>query len=143
MPMFKKSHEDTEGLDRLGRLILQAAVRNEAETEAAADAPFLFTRVRARIAAEQRRQREEGAWFSLPFVARRAIPAMALVALLTAGVTLWPSSSDVQAGWYRLDDEALSDTRNPGVEQTVLSQNTLSHDEIFDLVLERNDSEKR
>jgi hypothetical protein len=39
-------------------------------------------------------------------------------------------------------EEALSDTNDPGVEQTILSQNNLSHDEIFNIVLERNDGRK-
>ncbi|MGZ8847480.1 MAG: hypothetical protein ACXW3C_13550, partial [Pyrinomonadaceae bacterium] len=128
--------------DRLGRQVLRAASQTEPEIEAAADSPFLFARVRARIAEEGRRQSEAGGWLTLPFVARRAVPAMALIALLTAGITLWPSQSNVPAG-YGIYDEALSDTRDPGVEQAVLSRNNLSPDDVFNIVLERDEREKR
>jgi len=37
---------------------------------------------------------------------------------------------------FGLEDEALSDTRDPGVEQTVLSRNTLSRDEVLGIVVD-------
>jgi hypothetical protein len=39
---------------------------------------------------------------------------------------------------YGLEDEALMDTRDPGVEQTVLTRNALTRDEVFSIVVERN-----
>ena len=138
-----RNPQENQSLDRLGRLVLRAAALDDAESQAAADAPFLYTRVRARIAEEEGRRNESGSWFSLLLIARRAVPAMALIALLAATVMFWASRSTVTPGWNRLDDEALSDTRNPGVEQTVLSRNNLSHDDIFNIVLERSDREKR
>lgn len=140
--MFKKNHQVEEQLDQLGRLVLRAASQNDQESEAAAGSPFLFTRVRARID-EELRQNESGGWLKLPFVARRAVPAMALIALLAAGVTFWPSASNTPPIWQRLDDEALFDTRDPGVEQAVLSRNNLSQEDVFNLVLERDEREKR
>ena len=139
--MVRITHEN-ESIDRLGRLVLQAATRDESASQAAADAPFLYTRVRARIAEEESLRNETVNWFSLLLIARRAIPAMALVALLAATVMFWSSRSTVTPGWYRLDDEALSDTRNPGIEQTVLSRNNLSGDDIFNIVLEHGRSDK-
>jgi len=134
--MARKSQENNT-IDRLGSLVLRAAAGDDGASQAAAESPFLFTRVRARIAEEERRQSEVGSWFSLLLIARRAVPAMALIALLAATVMLWSSGSGVSPGWNRLDDEALSDTRNPGVEQTVLSRNNLSRDDVFSLVLEQ------
>ena len=43
---------------------------------------------------------------------------------------------------FGMYEEALSDTNDPGVEQTILSRNNLSHDEIFSIVLDRNDGRK-
>jgi hypothetical protein len=134
--MFRKDYPVKEDLDQLGRAVLLSASQNESESDAVADSPFLFTRVRARIAREQRLREDSGGWFSLLLVARRAVPAMALIALLAAVITLWSSQSVVPAGWNRLDDEALTDTRNPGVEQTVLSRNALSRDEVISIVFE-------
>jgi len=136
--MLRNTHEN-ESIDRLGQLVLRSAAEDETASQAAADAPFLYTRVRARIAEEQRVRNENGNWFSLLLIARRAIPAMALIALLAATVMFWSSRSTANPGWYRLDDEALSDTRNPGIEQTVLSRNNLTGDDIFNIVLEHNE----
>lgn len=140
--MIRQNPHDNESLDRLGRLVLRSAALDSAESQSFADAPFLYTRVRARIAEAERRRNESGSWFSLLLIARRAVPAMALIALMAATVMFWSSRTSITPGWNRLDDEALADTRNPGVEQAVL-RNNLSQEDIFDIVLERNGREKR
>jgi|SRR6185369_859508 len=132
-----RNPQDNESIDRLGQVVLRSAAQNDEASQAAADAPFLYTRVRARIADEMRR--ESGIWSSLFLIARRAVPAMALIALLAATFMFWASRSTVSPGWNRLDDEALADTGNPGVEQTVLSRNNLSNEDIFNIVLEHNE----
>jgi len=132
-----RNPQDNESIDRLGQVVLRSAAQNDEASQAAADAPFLYTRVRARIADEMRR--ESGIWSSLFLIARRAVPAMALIALLAATFMFWASRSTVSPGWNRLDDEALADTGNPGVEQTVLGRNNLSNEDVFNIVLEHNE----
>ena len=138
-----RNTSDNESIDGLGRLVLRSAALDEAVSESIADAPFLYTRIRARIAEEEGRRSESGNWFSVLLIARRAVPAMALIALIAAALMFWSSRTSISPGWNRLDDEALSDTRNPGVEQAVLSRHSLSQEDIFDIVLERNGREKR
>lgn len=134
--MFKANRQNDEKLDRAGRLVLLAAAGSDDEVEAAASSPFLYTRLRAAIADEKRRQEETGGWLSLLFVARRAIPAMALIAVFSATLMMWPIQPSTPAGLFGLEDEALSDTRDPGVEQTILSRNTLSRDEVLGIVVD-------
>jgi len=134
--MFKINRELREQLDRAGREVLLAAARNEEETEAAATSPYLYTRLRAAIAAKKRSRDESGELLSLLFVARRAIPAMALVAVLSAAMMIWSMQASAPTGLFGLEEEALSDTRDPGVEQTVLSRNTLSRDEVLGIVVD-------
>jgi hypothetical protein len=140
--MFKRNSTEDEQLDRAGKVVLRAAAADEQEIEKAAESPFLFTRVRARIAA-QLRENESGGWQSLPLIAWRAIPAMAVIALLAGGLTIWTgqggnsNTANTPPVWYRLDDEALADPTDPGVEQTVLSRNSLSHEDVLDIVIER------
>lgn len=134
--MFKANRQIEEQLDRAGRVVLLAAARNDDEIEAAASSPYLYTRLRAAIAEEERRRDESGGWLPLLFVARRAIPAMTLIAVFSAILMIWSMQTSAPAGWYRLDDEALSDTRDPGVEQTILSRNALSRDEVFGIVVD-------
>lgn len=142
--MFKeKAHTKEavakEELDRAGRLILNAAAAAESEIEAAASAPFIFARIRAAIAEERARQEQAGSWSSLILVARRAVPAMALVAILAAVLTVWPALSGGSAPPSQADEEVLFGPAEPGVEQTVLaSRNGLSRDEIFNIVVDRS-----
>jgi len=136
--MFESNTPETEELDRAGKLILMAAAASESEIEAAASSPFMFTRVRAGINEERQRREESNGWGSLIQVAWRAVPAMALVAILAAVLTVWST----RFGFVPTppaDDEALIGALDPGVEQTVLtSWNGLSRDEVFNIVLDRN-----
>jgi hypothetical protein len=102
----------------------------------------MLTRIRARIADAQRAEEAAG-WQSLPLIAWRAIPAMALVALVAGGLTIWtaqPNSTPVGFGIY---EDALGDNTNPGVEQTILSRNGLSNDDVLTIVVERDEREKK
>ena len=136
--MFESNSPKTEELDRAGKLILMAATASESEVEAAASSPFLFTRVRAGINEERRRREESSGWLSLIQVAWRAVPAMALVAILAAVLTVWTSQSAV-VSTPQTDDEPLIGALDPGVEQTVLtSRNGLSREDVFNIVLDRN-----
>ena len=135
--MFESNSRKTQELDRAGKLILMAATASESETEAAAASPFLFTRLRAGINEERRRREDSSGWLSLIKVAWRAVPAMALVAILAAVLTVW-SGFGVTAT-PQAEDEPLIGALDPGVEQAVLtSRNGLSRDEVFNIVLDRN-----
>lgn len=137
--MFKTNSQNNEELDRAGRLVLRAASGSEEVIEAAASSPFMSTRVRAAIAEERRRREDSGNWLSLILVARRAVPVMALVAILAAVLTVWSAGFSVSSTPSQVDDEALFGTADPGVEQTVLAgKNGLSRDEVFNIVVDRN-----
>lgn len=123
-------------------MIISAASRNDEEAEAAASSPFLLTRVRASIAEAQQRDDAAG-WLPLLLVARRAVPAMALIAILAAILTVWSLSPGAPPSGYGIYEDALADTRDPGVEQTVLTKNALSREEVFNLVVDRGEREKR
>jgi len=141
--MFKVNSQMNQELDRVGRQLLLASASTEEEIEATAASPFLYTRLRAAIAEEERRREENGSWLSMLFVARRAVPAMALTAVLAAVLTVWSMQPGTPAAGYGLEDEALTDTRDPGVEQTILSQNALSREEVFSIVVGRDEQEKK
>jgi len=116
-----ENRQTNEQLDRAGRLILLSATGSEAETEAAATSPFVFTRTRAAIAEEERRRDEAVGWLSMFLVARRAVPAMALVAVLAAILTVWSAQLSAPSAPVQSDEEALFGTPAAGVEQTVLA----------------------
>lgn len=139
--MFGKIPQNDEQLDRLGELVLRAAAADEQEIEAASTASFLFTRIRARIADGQRQ--ESTGWQSLPMIAWRAIPAMALIAMMAGGLTIWTAESTTTPVGFGIYEEALSDTTNPGIEQAVLNQNSLSSDDVLTIVVERGNRENK
>ena len=137
--MFKSNSPQNEELDRVGRLVLKAASASESDIEAAASSPFLFTRVRAAINDTGREPEESRGWLSIIQVAWRAVPAMALVAIMAAGLTVWSTHSALAPIVAQADDEPLIGALDPGVEQTVLtSRNGLSREEVFNIVVERN-----
>jgi hypothetical protein len=84
--MFLRERQD-EHLDRVGKSVVRSGGISDQETEAIASSPFMYARLRARIEAErlrpERRRDDEpqAAWFATIFVARRAIPALMLVAI--------------------------------------------------------------
>ena len=134
--MFKSDPQKNEALDEAGKLVLKAAAAAETDVEAAATSPFLFTRVRAAIAEEKRQREDAGGWMSMIRIAWRAVPAMALIALLAAVLTVW---SDQSAVVTQTDDEPLIGALDPGVEKTVLtSRNGLSREEVLNIVVDRN-----
>src|SRR5262245_30042703 len=111
--MFRANDQRNEELDRAGKVILRSAVAREEDLEAAATSPFLFTRVRARIGGEQRLEEDAGGWLSMILVARRAVPAMALVATLAAILTVWSAGLNSTAA--QADSEGLFGMPDPGV----------------------------
>jgi len=135
--MFKSNSPKNEELDRVGKLVLKAASASESEIEAAASTPFLFTRVRAAINEKGQGQEDSRGWMSLIQVAWRAVPAMALVAVMAAVLTVWSTNSAVPVA--QADDEPLIGALDPGVEKTVLaSRNGLSREEVFNIIVDRN-----
>ena len=137
--MFKVNSQRNEELDRAGRVVIEAASADAATIEAAATSPFLFTRVRAAISKDAGRAEESGSWLSLILVARRAVPVMALVAIVAAVITIWSAGFTFSTTPAQLDDEALFGPAEPGVEQTVLAKGGgLSREEVFNIVVDRN-----
>jgi hypothetical protein len=134
-----------ERLDAAGRAVVRSAARTGAESEEAANAPFLYARVRAAIEEQKRREAEAGAgWLALLQVARRAVPTMAFVAAMAAALLFWAASfgarQDGRAPAERfafVSDDVVFGT-DSGVESAVLAGNDqLSHDEILNMVVNR------
>ena len=111
--MFKSNSPKNEELDRVAKLVLKAAGASESDIEAAASSPFLFTRIRASIN-EGAEPEDSRGWLSVIQVAWRAVPAMALVAIMAAGLTVW-STSNAPVPVAQADDEPLIGALDPGV----------------------------
>lgn len=132
-------------LERLGRAIVRASAANEAEAEAVASSPFLYTRLRARIGEEQERRAGAETWRTLLGVVWRSVPAMALVALF-AFVLFWTSNFGSAGGATVspgvLSDEALMDARDAGIENVVFAERrALSSDDVLATIIQQDERE--
>jgi hypothetical protein len=130
-------------LERFGRAVVRAsAASNAAEAEAVAASPFLYARLRTRIAAEEERRTGGETWLTLLAVVWRSVPAMALVALF-AFVLFWTSSlGTTTTSPGVLSDEALMDARDAGIESVVFAERRpLSSDDVLATILHEDDRE--
>lgn len=136
----KRDRRSEEHLDQTGREIVRASAMNEAEGERVAASPFLYTRLRSRINAE-REQREEGErWGAMLRVIWRAIPAMAMVAILAVALFLSANFSTQPVAVASVED--LLDTQGAEVESVVFADNrSLSSDEVLATILNEDEQE--
>src|SRR5947208_3098093 len=85
----KREQKENRDLDQLGRMVIRASGLSKREAEDAASSPFLLQRIRARIEEEQKsRAKPDYGWSQMLLVARRALPAMAIIAIVAVGL-LW------------------------------------------------------
>src|SRR5947209_2402928 len=89
----EKKRELEGRLECLGRTVVRAYASNDEEAEAAARSPFAYARLRARIHSEAARREEGDGWLAVLGVVWRAVPAMALVAVLACA----PRAANVRA----------------------------------------------
>jgi hypothetical protein len=92
--MFRKKNEraTVEELYQIGRSVLWSAAASNDEADKVAGSPFLFTRIAARIDEEQRRRSAiDTGWLLALSEAKRALAALALVAIAAFGL-LWFST---------------------------------------------------
>lgn len=135
MPERERSKERVERLEAFGREIVRAAAANEDEAETVAASPFLYARVRARVAQERARLEEADDWRSALRVFRRAVPTVAVVAMLAlvlfVSVLLGTTQGDAR------DEATLLGERDTDVEQVVFTGNsTLTSDEVLETIIE-------
>lgn len=78
-------NDATNELDQLAEAVARSGGIGDYEAERIASSPFLHTRIRARIEAEQRERAQRGnGWLATLFVASRAVLALLLVTIVAA-----------------------------------------------------------
>ncbi|HKQ53312.1 MAG TPA: hypothetical protein VJT74_13140 [Pyrinomonadaceae bacterium] len=129
----KREGVSEELLDRLGSKLVRASAMNEAEAEAASASGFLYARVRSRI--KQREERES--WLVTLKVFWRAVPAMALVAVLA--VTLFISASLGAGSSEVLSYESPLDMTTEGV--VFADARNISNEDVLATILNEDEQE--
>lgn len=127
--MFGKTNRATnERLDGIAREIIDRARADDGTIEHVASSGFLYTRVRAKIAAEIELRASNSRLANLIGVAWRAVPAMALSASIAFGVFWFGGSSQGTKA-----DDALFAANEPTDEQVLFAdRDALSGDESFE-----------
>jgi hypothetical protein len=128
-----------EELDCVGRLITRASVLADEEAGDIAAAPFLLTRVRARIA--DREPTESGRiWSGFRAASSKAIPAMVIVAVVSCGLSLYTGGNKSTNPAFSVD--AYLGTSEAGIENTVFAERrTLTNEEVLATILNRDERE--
>ena len=135
MPERERSKELDVRLDALGREIVRASAANEDEAEAAASSPFLYARIRSRVAEERARLDEADDWRAALRIFRRAVPTVAVVAALALALFFSVLVGTTQAD--ARDEATLLDERDTGVEQVVFAdRSSLTSDEVLATIIE-------
>jgi hypothetical protein len=129
----KKGQRD-ERLERLGRALVRTSASDETEARKAAGSPFLYARVRARIEEERVRREEGEGWLAVVGVVWRAVPALALVAVLAFALLLSASSgARTQSGF---SDDALIVGGDSGQEEVVFTDTrAISSDDVLAAII--------
>jgi hypothetical protein len=136
----KRDSKSDEHLDRIGLEIVRASASNETEAEAAASSPFLYARLRSRIAAEREKREAVDSWLAVLGIVWRAVPATALVAIFALALFLSASMNNGSAGGFSV--ESLLDARDAGVEHVVFAdRQPLSSDEVLATILNEDERE--
>lgn len=140
MVLKKKDRGLDERLDRFGREVIRASSLNETDAEATASSPFLYSRVCSRIAAEASRRKDKESWLSMLIVFWRAVPAMALVAVICLVLFLSANPGGISTGGF--GDDAILTAPDAGIELAVFAESQpLSSDEVLATILNRDDAE--
>lgn len=131
----KRDAGRAERLERLAGEVVRAAAAGEADASAVADSPFLYARVRARIEEERRRREEGEGWLALFGVAWRAVPAMALVAVVSLVLFLSSGAGELASSGAGISDVLLAE-RDGDIEQVVFADApTPSNDEVLSTII--------
>jgi hypothetical protein len=124
-----------ERLDRIGRELIRASSVTAEEADVAASSPWLFARLRARIASERERRETSERWSILITVIRHAIPATGLATAAALALFIVASSGAPQPA-TQFSDQALFETSDAGVQHVVFAERRpLSPDEVLDTII--------
>jgi hypothetical protein len=147
--MFSRRNREIadEQLDRVGRSLVHAAAADGDAVEQAATSPFLYTRLRARLATEQAaRSNVDESWLAILTVARRAVPALTALSAIVFALMFWLASSGSAppAPSVNFNDEAFFDARETNAERAVLTDtNNLTRDDVLNIVFSREEQGRR
>ncbi len=121
-----------------GRRIIGACGLADEAVDRITSSPFLFTRIRSRIAIDSADQ-EAGVWSSFGLASRRAIPAMALAAAISLGLFVYVNGNKSSNQTFSVD--AYLTAGDSGMDSLVIAEKRLTDEEVLRTVVSRDDRE--
>lgn len=137
--MTNKTNSNAEGLDRVGRLLTNAATLSDAEIDEIAQRPFLFGRVQVRIASEMSESQRPNLLAEFWAASKLAIPAMMLIAALSYGLSVYVGNKTTNSAF---SVDAYLGTSDSGMENVVFAERRpLTRDEVLATIIARDERE--
>jgi hypothetical protein len=137
----RKALSLNEKLNRAGRFITRASVLSDDESSAAASAPYLFSRVRARIASENERREAGGVWAGFWLTSKKAIPAMVITAAVSFGLSVYMAGNKSANSAFSVD--AYLGTNDSDIESLVFAERRpLTSEEVLATIIGRDEREE-
>jgi hypothetical protein len=144
MPEKDRRKEGLGRLDALGRALVRASAANEEEADEAVASPFLYARLRARVASERARLEEADDWRAALRIFSRAVPTVAVVAALAIALFVSALLGASPATVAERDDSTLLGERDTSVEQVVFTERpTLTSDEVLETIIDEDREAQR
>jgi hypothetical protein len=152
---MKQKHQENrdEYLDRTGQEILRAACASEEQVNSAVAAPFLYARIRARVA-DSKKNPPVPFYQSLMIfsVVRYALPVLALIAFLAVGSYKFigktaPLNNSVVNNTQRIDNTVPLTIHDPNAPVTACSitsrtECVVSTDDVVALLVNSTERQK-
>lgn len=127
-------------LDQTARRLVKASVLSEAEAWTAVSSPYLFSRIRAQVAAESLQLESPSIWAGLGLAARTAIPGMAAVAAISFGLLFYVNGNKASAPTFSVD--AYMDSGDSGYDNLLSAERRpLTADEVLKTIVSKDDRE--
>ncbi len=137
--MFQqKDRNQQKRLDLAGRRIVEASRLSEAEVNNIAESPFLYARVRARVANESEKQ-EVTIWSNLSLASSKAIPAMALAAAVSLGLFVYVNWNKSANPAFSVD--AYLGAGDSGIDNFVIAERRMTGEEVLTTIISRDERE--
>src|SRR5262245_298558 len=144
--MFWRKKNRSRDLDRIGRLLIRSNALSDEAAEAAVSSPYLFERIKGRIAGNER-ESEFNVWQRILSAARFAVPAMTF-ATVVAAVLFWFASSKADGANQTHDPLSahpelaiIPKPSGSACYMTIKEQCSLSSDEALTMIFNKKELE--
>ncbi len=138
----KNENDKLERLDQIGQELMRASLLSEQEIQKTVSQPFLYARIRARIAEQGRIGAvENNNWWAGLLTAWRPLAGMAVMAIIAATLFLFSAVAGTNGSLGpATGDEATGES---GFERILTDGEPLSNDEVLATIMNQDEMDVR